>query len=151
MAEEQESRSTTTVTWEQPKTDWQKDDKFNFSDYNRIKNNLLVLSEAIEIIKKDIKIENMGADIESYTECWKVSVFNSFERNLATIANEIEKIYEKDYGKSQTFYPNGVFIKYDELNRIESATLDIYKKVTDYKNGLRKVPFVLGRFREVRV
>lgn len=151
MAEEQESRVTTTVTWEQPKTDWKRTDKFNFVDYNRIKNNLLILSEMVTIIKKGIKIEDMGADITNYTEYWQVSVFNSFEKNLEKIAKEIEKLYETDYGKTQTFFVNGAFIKYDELNRIESATLDIYKKITYYAKGLRKIPFVLGRFREVRV
>lgn len=151
MAEEQESRVATIVTWEQPKTDWKRTDKFNFTDYNRIKNNLLILSEMITIIKKDIKIEDMGDDIEDYTEYWNVSVFNKFEKNLEKITKEIEKIYEKDYGKSQTFFANGVFIKFDELNRIESATLDIYKKIIYYQKGLRKIPFVLGRFREVRV
>lgn len=151
MAEEQESRVATIVTWEQPKTDWKRTDKFNFTDYNRIKNNLLILSEMITIIKKDIKIEDMGDDIEDYTEYWNVSVFNKFEKNLEKITKEIEKIYEKDYGKSQTFFANGVFIKFDELNRIESATLDIYEKIIYYQKGLRKIPFVLGRFREVRV
>ena len=71
-----------------------------------------------------------------------------FESNLEEIARNS---YGKDYGEKQTFYPNGMFIKYDELNRIESATLDIYNMLMAQEAGLRKIPFTLGRFKEVRI
>ena len=33
------------MAWINPKTDWTKNDRFNYSDYNRIKNNLNYLHE----------------------------------------------------------------------------------------------------------
>lgn len=149
MAEEQASGIAVNVaTWTQPKTDWKKDDKFNFVDYNRIKNNLVYLANKASNIVQNININDMGADITKYTAYWDVSVFNDFESNLEKIA---KYTYGNDYGAKQTFYPNGVFIKYDELNRIETAILDIYESLENHEKGLRKMPFILGRFREVRI
>jgi hypothetical protein len=136
------------MAWINPKTDWTKNDRFNYSDYNRIKNNLNYLHEKTEQLVKPVDIGDMGEDITSYLTYWDVNVFNLFEKNLGAIA---KASYGKDYGYSQTFYPNGAFIKYDELNRIESACIDIYNMLMAQEAGLRKIPFVLGRFREVRI
>ena len=89
----------------------------------------------------------MGVDLIEETSYWDVNVFNSFEKNL-DIVNE--NAYKRDYGTRQTFYENGVFIKHDELNRIESAMLDIYSWMERQSQVQRHVPFVLGRFKEVR-
>lgn len=136
------------VIWNAPKTDWTKDDKFNLEDYNRIKNNLVFLSKKARDVSVEIEIDDMGEDITSYSAYWEVSKFNAFETNLQKIINNT---YKKDYGNKQTFYDNGIFIKYDELNRIEKAILDIYEDMLNHEKGLRKIPFVFGRFREVRI
>ena len=135
------------MAWIEPKTDWTKNDRFNYSDYNRIKNNLNYLHDKVEQLVKPVEIGDMGDDISSYLAYWDVNVFNLFETNLELLASSS---YGKDYGNKQTFYPNSVFPKYDEFNRIESATLDIYNMLNAQEAGLRKMPFVLGRFREVR-
>ena len=136
------------MAWTEPKTNWVKTDKFNYSDFNRIKNNLNYLRDKVIQLIRPVDISDMGVDMSSYSEYWDVDVFNMFESNLEEIARNS---YGKDYGEKQTFYPNGMFIKYDELNRIESATLDIYNMLMAQEAGLRKIPFTLGRFKEVRI
>lgn len=133
--------------WVNPKVNWEENDRFNISDYNRIKNNLSYLKERANNTIRPFFIEDMGVDLIEETSYWDVNVFNSFEKNL-DIVNE--NAYKRDYGTRQTFYENVVFIKYDELNRIESAMLDIYSWMERQSQGQRHVPFVLGRFKEVR-
>ena len=91
-------------------------------DYNRIKNNLTYLYELAQEVYKQFSIVDMGADIEDYTGWFTAASFNNFESNLDTIN---KNIFTKDYGVSQRFFDNGQFIKWDELNRIESATLQM--------------------------
>lgn len=132
--------------WHTPKTNWTEKDRFNFIDYNRIKNNLAYLQEYAALIFKSFNIEDMGADIESYTVEWDVDIFNLFETNLAKID---KNLFSKEYGAPQTFFENGVFIQWNELNRIESATLSIKKDLDNYKAGLRRLSFRLGSFKGV--
>jgi hypothetical protein len=136
------------MSWIEPKTDWTSQDTFNFSDYNRIKNNIAYLRERAVKLVKPFEIQDMGDDMTSYAELFDASKFNILEQNLETINNNA---YLKDYGTKQTFYDNGVFIAYAELNRIESATLDIYNMLGRQEIGLRRLAFRLGAGREVRI
>lgn len=66
----------------------------------------------------------------------------------------IEKItinFHTGIGIKKTFYPNGMFIKYDELNRLEKACEKMKDIIERQTIGLRKIPFILGRFKEVRI
>lgn len=134
--------------WHTPKTNWKATDRFNYVDYNRIKNNLTYLYELAQEVYKQFSIVDMGADIEDYTGWFTAAAFNAFESNLETIN---KNIFTQDYGVSQRFFDNGQFIKWDELNRIESATLQMNDLLERQKANLRKLPFRLGAFREVRI
>lgn len=134
--------------WHTPKTNWKATDRFNYVDYNRIKNNLTYLYELAQEVYKQFSIVDMGADIEDYTGWFTAASFNAFESNLETIN---KNIFTQDYGVSQRFFDNGQFIKWDELNRIESATLQMNDLLERQKATLRKLPFRLGAFREVRI
>lgn len=134
--------------WHTPKTNWKATDRFNYVDYNRIKNNLTYLYELAQEVYKQFSIVDMGADIEDYTGWFTAAAFNTFESNLETIN---KNIFTQDYGVSQRFFDNGQFIKWDELNRIESATLQMNDLLERQKATLRKLPFRLGAFREVRI
>lgn len=136
------------VEFKEPKTDWTEKSRFNIEDYNRIKNNLEWLYQKAVYLNRPFEIEDMGEDIEDYLSYWKVSSFNAFEDNIEIINNNI---HTKDYGITQRFYENGAFIKWTELNRIESATLSMKNILDNHEKGLRKIPFVLGRFKEIRV
>lgn len=129
--------------WHTPKTNWSATDRFNFTDYNRIKNNLNYLHQLAVSMWNEFDMPNMGADITDYTAFWDVDVFNLFESNLELINKHI---LTQDFGVSQRFFENGTFIKWDELNRIESAILSMNDLLERQKRGLKRVSFRLGQF-----
>ena len=90
----------------------------------------------------------MGDDYISYEQYFYADQFNLFERNLEIINSNA---FIQNFGESQTFYSNGVFIDYNELNRIENAILSIKTILDNQEAGLRRLPFRLGIFREVRI
>lgn len=136
------------IEWNNPKTDWKETDRFNIEDFNRIKNNISWLHEKAVYLNRPFEIEDMGEDIVDYLSYWKVSSFNAFENNIESIN---KNILTKDYGTPQRFYENGAFIRWTELNRIESAILSMKNILDNHEKGLRKIPFVLGRFKEIRL
>lgn len=129
--------------WNTPKTNWKSTDRFNFADYNRIKNNLNYLHQLAVSMWNEFDMPNMGADITDYNAFWDVDIFNLFESNLELINKHI---FAQDFGVSQRFFENGAFIKWDELNRIESAILSMNDLLERQKNGLKRVSFRLGQF-----
>lgn len=136
------------VVWTDPKTNWKNTDRFNISDFNRIKNNIEFLHNEAELLYKKFEISNMGQNIESYESYWDVNWFNAFEENVETINNII---FTQDYGIMQRFFENGPFIKWDELNRIESACLSIKEILDRQEAGLRKLSFRFGSMKGVNV
>ena len=133
--------------WQTPKTNWSESDRFEIEDYNRIKNNIYYLWEkACEVFPK-FKIQNMGRDIESEKEDFNAIYFNAFEANI-DILNQ--NTYLQNFGMRQTFYVNGVFIKWDELNRIEDASIKIKKIIEFRKRSANRLPFRLGEPRSLR-
>ena len=138
----------TLIEFKEPKTDWTEKSRFNIEDYNRIKNNLEWLYQKAVYLNRPFEIEDMGEDIFDYISYWKVSYFNAFEDNIEVIN---KNILTKDYGTPQKFYENGAFIRWTELNRIESAILSMKNILDNHEKGLQKIPFVLGRFKEIRV
>lgn len=133
--------------WHTPKTSWTINDRFNFADYNRIKNNLEYLHEEAYELWKPFEIEDMGNDIFDNVTPWKVKYFNAWEKNLDAINNII---LTQDYGFTQTFFVNGPFIQWNELNRIESAILSMKDILDRQKLGLRKLSVRLGNFKGVK-
>lgn len=142
-----------TIFWTAPKTNWQSDDRFNIADYNRIKWNLEYLHKKASELYRYFDLQYMGDDIylgdkNAYTTRWDVADFNAFEQNLENIN---KNIFTKDYGIAQRFYANAPFIKWDELNRIESATLNMKKILVNLEAGLPRLAFRLGANKEVKV
>ena len=135
------------MEWITPKTDWVSTDRFNITDYNRIKNNLEYLHEYAETLYFPFDISNMGANKDSYADYFYADEFNLFEDNLKAIN---QNIFTQDFGIAQRFYDNGPFIQYGELNRIESAILSIYELLGRQKAGLTKLSFRLGDMKGVK-
>lgn len=126
--------------WTEPKTDWTAQDRLNAGDYNRIKNNLTYLHELGTELYPSFPIADMGTD-KDVTGHYFASEFNALENNLEVINNGT---YPRDYGTGQTFADNGPFIGYAELNRLESAIIDIYNTLTSQKIGVNRLAFTLG-------
>ena len=134
--------------WQEPKTDWTADDRLNYRDYNRIKNNLEYLWEEARQMYGDFPLEEMGPDMQSVKESWKVRYFNALESNVDTIN---ENIFTQDYGIRQRFFENGPLVYYTELNRLESATLGMKKIIDGTKAGRKRLSFRLGGMKGLRV
>lgn len=105
------------MAWTTPKTNWQATDRFNITDFNRIKNNLLYFLQDDTYVKYSETVTPI-ADMTSYEPIYNVDDFNTIETWLDMIASA----YGQDFGLRKTFYANGVFIDFNELNRIEKAS-----------------------------
>lgn len=137
------------ATWQTPKTDWIPTDRFNYNDFNRIKNNLLVIYDmARTVFNVSFSIDDMGNDISSYSARYEFSRFNAIENNLDTINTHS---YNLDIGTKQTFYANGAFIIARELNRIESVILDFYSRLKPVYDEMPRIPFTVGAYREIMI
>lgn len=128
--------------WRIPKTDWSGKDAFNLKDYKRIRNNLLFLRNKMSDIWEEFSIVDMGNDHTDPRYIWKVKYFNAIEENLEIINKRM--VIAKNYGYKQTFYDNGIFIGFSELNRIENATLQMKRIIEGWEAGMRRLSFRLG-------
>ena len=134
--------------WITPKTDWYgaysngvySGDRFNYNDYNRIKNNLEYLHDLAESFYNSFDINDVGDDKEM-GDFYYADEINAMEENLVTITNNSLNI---DYGDAPTYEANGLTPDYTELNRLESAILDLYEKLNNAYAGRRKLTFYLG-------
>lgn len=134
--------------WITPKTDWNgyvdsngdyQGDRFNSTDYNRIKNNIQYLRDMAVEMYAEFSISALtdkGTADYPYAD-----EINTIETNLETVA---ENTFHKDYGRKMIFSDNAAFIDFNELNRIESATLDLYNQLSNQHNGRRMLKFMLG-------
>lgn len=136
------------MAWTDPKTDWVDTDRFNIQDYNRIKGNLEYLHEKAEKLHHKFQIHDMGEDKADYSVFFYADEFNLFEKNLDIIN---QSVFMNNYGSLQTFFDNGPFIRWDELNRIESAILSMYSILDRQEAGLRRIAFRLGNMKGVSV
>lgn len=137
------------MAWETPKTDWYGStdaggkyagDRFNASDYNRIKNNLEYLRDMAIKLYEEFNIVYVGDD-KTYTDYFYSDEINQLEENLNTIN---EKTLNREYGTSPMYFDNGSVMDYIELNRLESAILDLYNRLTNQSEGRRMFEWNFG-------
>lgn len=135
--------------WQTPKTDWHGGvnlsgnyigDRFNAVDFNRIKNNLIYLRDFAVRMYEDFSLEKVSDD-KTYADYPYADEINTIERNLETVNRNT---VVQNYGESQRFNDNGAFIDFNELNRIESAELDIYNRLMNQHDGRRMFTWNFG-------
>lgn len=135
--------------WQTPKTDWYGSvnadgvytgDRFNAVDFNRIKNNLVFLRELAIKMYDEFLINDLGEDREVGVYFYADEI-NRLEENLVTIT---ENSVKRSYGTSPLYAANGHTMDYTELNRLESATLDLYDKLTNQSDGRRSFTWNFG-------
>ena len=131
-----------------PKTDWLSSDRFNIEDYNRIRNNILYIHGIANQVYPSFELESMGGSKNSYDGYWTANEFNAIESNVSAINDHI---LSKDYGVSQRFFPNGAFIKWDELNRIESAISSMNAILARQKGSIPRLQFRLGNYKSIKI
>lgn len=136
------------MAWQTPKTDWYGEviegvyvgDRFNAVDYNRIKNNLIYLRDLAIMVYESFNIETVSND-KTTADFFYADEINAMERNLDTINNNTLK---RNYGTRVTFSANGNTPVYTELNRLESAILDLYDRLSNQSEGRRTLTFNFG-------
>lgn len=134
------------MSWITPKTNWKitlssddyLGDFFNIEDYNRIKGNIEYLVELANHLVS-VPEADLGED-KTYIDNYYADEFNALEDALESIAEALQK----DIGNKPLFTDNGRFIDYAELNRIESATLELYKRINASVEGKAMLAFTLG-------
>ena len=131
-----------------PKTDWLSSDRFNIEDYNRIRNNILYIHGIANQVYPSFELESMGESKNSYDGYWTANEFNAIESNVSAINDHI---LSKDYGVSQRFFPNGAFIKWDELNIIESAISSMNAILARQKGSIPRLQFRLGNYKSIKI
>ena len=130
------------MAWETPKTDWYggfnadgeyEGDRFNATDFNRIKNNLEYLKDLASRLYDEFTIVPLGED-RTPVDYFYADEINQLEENLKTVNNGSLR---RDYGTPPTYYDNGNVMDYNELNRLEGAMLDLYDRLTNESEGRR--------------
>lgn len=137
------------MAWTTPKTDWHgstdsegvySGDRFNAVDFNRIKNNLIYLRELAITLYSEFTIGSLGAD-RAAGDYFYADEINQLEANLVTInANTLKR----SYGTAPTYFANGNTMDFTELNRLESAILDLYNRLVNESEGRRMFTWNFG-------
>ena len=136
------------MAWSTPKTDWNGGtvggvyigDRFNAVDFNRIKNNLEYLRELAIKMYEEFSIQSLGSD-RTPKDFLYADEINALEDNLKTINNNSLK---RSYGNVPVYVDNGNTMDFKELNRLESAILDLYEKLTNEYEGRRMFTWNFG-------
>lgn len=135
--------------WSTPKTDWQgrtdadgvyTGDRFNAVDFNRIKNNLDHLRDLAVQMYEEFELVSLGAD-RVPGDYFYADEINQLEENLVTLN---ACTLRRDHGPSVTYNENGNTMDFAELNRLESAILDLYDRLTNQSAGRRKFTWNFG-------
>lgn len=137
------------MAWETPKTDWYGStdsegvytgDRFNATDFNRIKNNLNYLRDLAITLYTEFSLVNLGND-RTPKDYFYADEINQLEENLKTLNSNT---LQRAYGTAPTYNENGLTMDYTELNRLESAILDLYNRLTNESEGRRMFTWNFG-------
>lgn len=137
------------MAWQTPKTDWHgavdangvySGDRFNATDFNRIKNNLTYLRDLAIKVYAEFNIVSLGND-RTPADYFYADEINQLEANLVTINSHTLK---RSYGSAPTYNENGNTMDFAELNRLEGAILDLYDKLTNQAYGRRMLTWNFG-------
>lgn len=137
------------MAWETPKTDWYGStdsdgvytgDRFNAKDFNRIKNNLDYLRDLAITLYTEFSLVSLGDD-RTPKDYFYADEINQLEENLNTLNSNT---LQRAYGTAPTYNENGLTMDYTELNRLESAILDLYNRLTNESEGRRMFTWNFG-------
>ena len=135
--------------WMTPKTDWwgrtdeegiYTGDRFNAADFNRIKNNLDYLRNLAIKMYKEFSLVSLGQD-RVPGDYFYADEINQLEQNLVTLNNGT---LWRDYGSAPVYNENGNTMDFTELNRLESAILDLYDRLNNQSEGRRMFTWNFG-------
>lgn len=135
--------------WQTPKTDWygERDkqgvytgDRFNAKDFNRIHQNIQYLKEFAEKLYSDVPSIPTIRTVQVGDFVYADEI-NQIEDNFKKIA---KFTFNRNYGSCPVYHDNDSFVDFRELNRLESAILDMYDRLTNQYNGRRTFTWAFG-------
>lgn len=139
------------MAWTTPKTDWQATydengeylgDFLNVADYERICGNLQHIKDLyIEYNKPNVTLDAM-VSIDTSSLAY-ASQWNAIENNLEKLIIAFGGLLSLA-GNKKIYIANGRTIDYNELNRIESISLQVYEYLPLEYNAERHLEFSLG-------
>lgn len=127
--------------WIEPKTNWLETDYFNYTDYNRIKNNIDYLRELALSLYKNFPFEKFGSDKTGYHDIPYADEFNLIERDLEYIRKGTYDFFVKEMKEWKENQPTPT---YQDFNRIESACLNLYNGLTSQMENKKRLGIRLG-------
>ena len=134
------------MEWITPKTDWAArtdadgnytGDYFNVADYNRIKNNIEYLGAMARKLWPVLVRAMPDRRFEEYP----------YADEINTLADNLEAINAYvggEIGEKTVYAANGAFIGFKDLNRIESACMDLYETMCTLYKKDNRLPFRFG-------
>ena len=137
------------TNWQTPKTDWHGErdkqgvytgDRFNAKDFNRIHQNIQYLKEFAEKLYSDVPSIPTIRTVQVGDFVYADEI-NQIEDNFKRIA---QFTFNRNYGDCPVYHDNDSFIDFRELNRLESAILDVYDRLNNQYNGRRTFTWVFG-------
>lgn len=134
--------------WQEPKTDWSANDYFNYTDYNRIKNNIAYLRDLALTLYIDFPFDDMGEDKASYSDFPYAEEINALEDNLEYMKDYTYEFFDDD---SKTWYANNRTPTYEDFNRLENACLKLYTGFNRQEAMKHRLSFRLGQMSCIRV
>lgn len=143
------------MVWETPKTDWYgatvdgkyEGDRFNYWDYNRLKNNLLFLQDISYPMYPRFEMLDMGIDRDYASPLYAEDMEDIFQNLKVLNSNTVnlESIDEWiDTSGFEGYFQNSRTMSYRELNFFEQSMLDIYNALEAKLEKLRRLPFILN-------
>ena len=135
--------------WQTPKTDWHGErdkqgvytgDRFNAKDFNRIHQNIQYLKEFAEKIYSDVPSIPTIRTVQVGDFVYADEI-NQIEENFKKIA---KFTFNRNYGDRPVYHDNDSFINFRELNRLESAILDVYDRLNNQYNERRTFTWAFG-------
>jgi hypothetical protein len=129
------------MAWIPPKTNWKAADSFDlYTDYFRIKNNILWLQELISEEHKPfavIEMRDYGIDGVGFAD-----FYNNIERNIDILANA--GFRDPKIPPTKTWAGNRAIWNYADLNRIEGALLIMHNDLLSARINRPLLSMTLG-------
>ena len=126
---------------QEPKT-WTAESYINYEDFNRMMANLKEVYDLAITMYPVFTCQASTLRTATYSSLGNAKLANYPGASLKEINDATVNI---DIGETITYSANGSFWKYDDLNRIEQKTLEIYNLLQGRSNGMRHLAFKLGR------
>lgn len=136
------------MVWQTPKTNWVTrydaggnyiGDYFNASDYQRIKENLLVLRDMVDELYSGAAFPDIP-DITTEAFFYE-SVINALEHSIDALATQVHGLVPVE---TKTWNGNDDAPLAADLNRIESFCLSLYGLLNRQKAARKRLAFTLG-------